>query len=49
MYSVLTSEQELLRDSVRRFMKSEVAPRVAQHDKDKSFPFELLGELSQFG
>jgi len=49
MYSVLTSEQEMLRDSVRRFMKSEVAPRVAQHDRDKSFPFELLGELSQFG
>lgn len=49
MYSVLTSEQEMLRDSVRRFMKSEVAPHVAQHDRDKSFPFELLGELSQFG
>ena len=49
MYSVLTSEQEMLRDSVRRFMKSEVAPYVAQHDRDKSFPFELLEQLSQFG
>jgi alkylation response protein AidB-like acyl-CoA dehydrogenase len=49
MYFVPDAEQELLRDSVRRFMKSEVAPRVAQHDKDKTFPFELLKELSQFG
>lgn len=49
MYSTMSSEQEMLRDSVRRFMKSEVAPRVAQHDRDKTFPFELLKELSQFG
>ena len=49
MYSTMSSEQEMLRDSVRRFMKSEVAPHVAQHDRDKTFPFELLKELSQFG
>ena len=49
MYSTMSSEQEMLRDSVRRFMKSEVATRVAQHDRDKTFPFELLKELSQFG
>src|SRR3989344_4080499 len=49
MYSTMSSEQEMLRDSVRRFMKSEVAPTVAQHDKDKTFPFELLKELSLFG
>src|SRR3989344_3620856 len=49
MYSTMSSEQEMLRDSVRRFMKREVAPTVAQHDKDKTFPFELLKKLSQFG
>src|SRR3989344_4058996 len=49
MYSTMSSEQEMLRDSVRRFMKREVAPTVAQHDKDKTFPLELLKELSQFG
>ena len=49
MYFVPDAEQELLRDNVRRFMKSHVAPRVAQHDKDKTFPFELLKALSQFG
>lgn len=43
------ADQELLRDSVRRFMKSEVAPLVAKHDAEKTFPFELLKELAQFG
>lgn len=49
MYATMSSEQEMLRDSVRRFMKTEVAPHVAQHDRDKTFPFELLKELSPFG
>lgn len=42
-------EQQLLRDSIRRYMKSEVAPIVAQHDRDKTFPFEILKGLAQFG
>lgn len=44
-----TAEQALLRDSIRRFMKSEVAPIVARHDQERSFPFELLKPLSEFG
>lgn len=44
-----TAEQALLRDSIRRFMKSEVAPIVARHDQERSFPFELLKPLSGFG
>jgi len=44
-----TAEQAMLRDSIRRFMKSEVAPIVARHDQDKTFPFELLKPLSEFG
>lgn len=43
------AEQALLRDSIRRFMKSEVAPIVARHDQERSFPFELLKPLSEFG
>jgi len=44
-----TAEQAMLRDSIRRFMKSEVAPIVAPHDQEKTFPFELLKPLSEFG
>ncbi|KAB7598031.1 acyl-CoA dehydrogenase family protein [Verminephrobacter eiseniae] len=43
------AEQTLLRENIRRFMKSQVAPLIARHDADKSFPFELLEELAQFG
>jgi alkylation response protein AidB-like acyl-CoA dehydrogenase len=45
----LNSDQVALRDSIRRFMKKEVLPIVAQHDANKTFPFELLAELGQFG
>ncbi|MFV0675693.1 acyl-CoA dehydrogenase family protein [Variovorax sp. tm] len=44
-----TAEQAMLRASIRRFMKSEVAPIVARHDQEKTFPFELLKPLSEFG
>ena len=44
-----TADQAMLRDSIRRFMKSEVAPIVARHDQERSFPFELLKPLSEFG
>ena len=43
------ADQELLRDSIRRFMKSEVTPLIAKHDVEKTFPFEILKELAQFG
>lgn len=49
MYFVADAEQEMLRDSVRRFMTSEVAPIVSEHDKAKTFPFELLKALTPFG
>jgi len=43
------ADQALLRDSIRRFMKSEVTPLIAKHDVEKTFPFEILKGLAQFG
>ena len=43
------TEREALRDSIRRFMKKEVAPLVAKHDAARTFPYELMKELAQFG
>lgn len=43
------NDQAMLRDSVRRFMKSEVAPLVAAQDRAQTFPFEILEGLAQFG
>jgi alkylation response protein AidB-like acyl-CoA dehydrogenase len=45
----LSHEQLTLRDSIRRFMKQEVLPVVDKHDRERSFPFELLKELQPFG
>ncbi|HEY5581917.1 MAG TPA: acyl-CoA dehydrogenase family protein [Rhodoferax sp.] len=49
MYYQINADQEMLRDSIRRFMKSEVAPLVSKHDVEKTFPFEILKGLAQFG
>jgi len=45
----LDADQQMLRDSIRRFMKSEVAPLVAKHDVEKTFPFEIMKGLAEFG
>lgn len=48
----LSSEQESFRQSVREFAKAEIAPHVAQWDKDHYFPVDLIkkmGDLGLFG
>lgn len=45
----LTPEQQELQHSIRRFMQSEVAPIVAQHEKARTFPFELMPRLAALG
>ncbi|MCO4891265.1 acyl-CoA dehydrogenase family protein [Cupriavidus sp. WGtm5] len=49
MFFEATPEQRLLRDNIRRFMQAEVAPLVSRHDQEKTFPFEILKGLAQFG
>ncbi len=43
------AEQTALRDSIRRFMKAEVTPLIQQHEAARTFPFELMPKLAQFG
>jgi alkylation response protein AidB-like acyl-CoA dehydrogenase len=45
----LSDEQRLLRDTVRDFARNEVAPRAAELDATKSFPYELVGKLGELG
>ncbi len=45
----LTPEQEALRDSIRRFMQAEVVPIVTQHEKARTFPFDLMPKLAELG
>lgn len=49
MFFELDSDQELLRDNIRRFMKTRVTPLINQHEQSRTFPVELLAELRQFG
>ena len=45
----LTDEQRLLRDTVRDFARSEVAPVAEELDRTKSFPYELVAKLGELG
>jgi alkylation response protein AidB-like acyl-CoA dehydrogenase len=45
----LTSEQELIRDTVRTFARARVAPVAAELDLESRFPYELVEELAGLG
>ena len=42
----LTSDQQLLRDTVREFARAEIAPVAEQLDHDHAFPYEIVRKLS---
>jgi short-chain 2-methylacyl-CoA dehydrogenase len=45
----LTTEQRLLRDTVRDFARQEVAPVASELDRTKSFPYELVAKMGELG
>jgi short/branched chain acyl-CoA dehydrogenase len=45
----LTGEQELVRQTVRDFAVSRVAPVAAELDREQRFPYELVAELAELG
>jgi acyl-CoA dehydrogenase len=45
----LNADQLALRDSIRRFMRTEVTPLIARHEKARTFPFELMSQLAELG
>ena len=45
----LAPEHVLLRDTVRDFMESEVAPVVDEHERGHRFPDEIVGRLGEMG
>ncbi len=45
----LTDEQQLLRNSVREFAETEIAPHVRAWDEAQHFPIELLRALGRLG
>ena len=47
--SLSAQEQELFRDSLRKFLAKEVEPHYAQWEKDEIFPRELWNKLGENG
>src|SRR3954466_3141623 len=45
----LSSEHELLQDTVRQFALEKVAPVAEELDREKRFPYELVAELGELG
>jgi acyl-CoA dehydrogenase len=45
----LDEDERALRDSVRSFLDNKVAPLVAEHERAKTFPWDLMPQLYEFG
>ncbi len=46
---LLSDEQRLIRDSVRDYVQSRIAPHAADWDRDGHFPAEQLKEMAELG
>ena len=45
----LSSEHHLLRDTVREFMTTEVAPVIEEHERERRFPMEVVRRMGEMG
>ncbi|MBL7075656.1 acyl-CoA dehydrogenase [candidate division KSB1 bacterium] len=45
----LTEEQQMIRETAREFAQNELAPGVAERDRDENFPGEQLKKLGELG
>jgi alkylation response protein AidB-like acyl-CoA dehydrogenase len=45
----LSSEHQLVRDTVRQFALEKVAPVAEELDREKRFPYEIVAELAELG
>ncbi|MCL6639580.1 MAG: acyl-CoA dehydrogenase family protein [Firmicutes bacterium] len=44
---LLTEEQKMMRDMVRKLCQNEIAPRAAQIDRTHAFPWENIKRLAE--
>ncbi len=45
----LTSEQEQIRDEVRRFAESEIEPVASEYDRKEKYPYDVMDEAAKMG
>jgi glutaryl-CoA dehydrogenase len=46
---LLTEEERLVRDTVRRFVDEEVLPVISKHYQDGTFPMDLVSKVAKLG
>lgn len=49
MFHAFTEEQQMIRDTARRFVAEEVAPRVKEMDRTGEFPADLMRRCAELG
>jgi len=49
IHDLLTEEERLARDSIRRFVRERFLPVVTRHFREGTFPMELVPELASLG
>ena len=49
MPSLLDTDERALQTAVREYLTAKVAPLVAHHERERTFPWECLAELYEFG
>jgi glutaryl-CoA dehydrogenase len=47
--SLLSDEEKLARKSVRQFVDEQVVPIIAKHDREGTFPMDLIPEIAKLG
>jgi len=47
--SLLTDEEKLARKSVRQFVDEQLLPVIVQHDREGTFPMQLVPEMAKLG
>ncbi|HEY4709686.1 MAG TPA: acyl-CoA dehydrogenase family protein [Candidatus Acidoferrales bacterium] len=47
--SLLSDEEKLARKSVRQFVDEQVVPIIAKHDREGTFPMDLIPEMAKLG
>ena len=45
----LTSDQQLIRDTVRQFMEAEMRPNLREYERTDKFPLEQISKLGEMG
>jgi glutaryl-CoA dehydrogenase len=49
MGSMLSEEERMVRDTVRSFVDAEVLPIIAKHNRESTFPDELIPRMAELG